>query len=408
MLIAGEASGDELGAGLARALREELTDRQTVYSQEAQPLLTGLEPRLFGAGGPRMKAAGVDIAFDLTRHSVTGITDVLREYVTFRRLFNQLLELAVNRQPDVVVGIDYGGFNLRFARAIRRRMRRRDSIFNNWNPRLVQFVSPQVWASRAGRAHQMAADHDLLLSIFPFEKAWYARRVPKLRVEFVGHPMVDRMQEWKRAGTRSGGPSRVVLLPGSRARELSRHMPVMLEAFRKMQIQMPDLRGWMVLPTETAAAEARSAGVPGNLTIQAGDLETALADADVAIAKTGTVTLECAFLGVPAVTMYKASWRDYQLARRLVTVKALAMPNLLANEMLFPEFIQDAATPDNLAAAALDLLRNPDRRREIQSRLETIVASLGPPGAAIRAAHAIANLVSEPRRELPASSDPLP
>ena len=137
-----------------------------------------------------MAAAGVELAFDLTQHSVIGFSDVLKNYFKFRRLFNQLLALAIERKPDVVIGVDFGGFNLRFGHAIKQYVR--DNPFSKWNPKIVQFVSPQVWASRPGRADLLAADYDLLLSIFPFEKDWYAKRVPKLRVEFVGHPMIGR------------------------------------------------------------------------------------------------------------------------------------------------------------------------------------------------------------------------
>jgi lipid-A-disaccharide synthase len=192
MVIAGEASGDTLAAELVAALRTEVVAAESQATDDVQPLHTALEPRFFGAGGPRMAAAGVELAFDMTRHAVTGISDVLKHYFKFRRLFNQLLELAIERQPDAIIGVDYGGFNLRFGHAIKQFVREHSGMFQGWNPKIVQFVSPQVWASREGRAYQMARDYDLLLSIFPFEKEWYATRVPKLRVEFVGHPMVDR------------------------------------------------------------------------------------------------------------------------------------------------------------------------------------------------------------------------
>ena len=174
MLIAGEASGDLLAAELVSALRD-------AHRRDS---------KFFGAGGPKMAAAGVKLAFDLTQHSVIGISDVLKDYFKFRRLFNQLLKLAIERKPDVIIGVDFGGFNLRFGHAIKQYVR--NNPFSKWNPKIVQFVSPQVWASRPGRANLLAADYDLLLSIFPFEKDWYAQRVPKLRVEFVGHPMVGR------------------------------------------------------------------------------------------------------------------------------------------------------------------------------------------------------------------------
>ena len=179
MLIAGEASGDTLAAELVSAL--------LAASKRSED---GRVRQFFGAGGPEMAAARVELAFDLTQHSVIGIADAAKNYFKFRRLFNQLLALAIERKPDAIIGVDFGGFNLRFGHAIKQFVR--DNPFANWNPKIIQFVSPQVWASRPGRAHRLAADYDLVLSIFPFEKDWYARRVPKLRVEFVGHPMVGR------------------------------------------------------------------------------------------------------------------------------------------------------------------------------------------------------------------------
>ena len=197
MLIAGDPSGDMLAAELVGALREKAVAGSEDVSADVQPLQTALSPRFFGAGGAKMVAAGVEQIFDLTQHSVIGFAEVLKNLGKFKRLFNQLLRVALERQPDVIIGVDYGGFNLRFAKAIKAHVRANRGVFNNWNPKIVQFVSPQVWASRAGRAYTLAENHDLLLSIFPFEKSWYARRVPKLRVEFVGHPMVGRIKNEK-------------------------------------------------------------------------------------------------------------------------------------------------------------------------------------------------------------------
>ena len=149
-----------------------------------------------------MAAAGVDLAFDMTAHSVVGLSEVLKNYFKFRRLFHQLFQLALERQPDAIICVDFSGFNRRFAHAIRQYTRAHADWFHDWNPKLIQYVSPQVWASREGRAYQMARDYDLVLSIFPFEKDWYAKRVPQLPVEFVGHPIVDRYGEGRRARTR--------------------------------------------------------------------------------------------------------------------------------------------------------------------------------------------------------------
>ena len=391
MLIAGEASGDLLAAELVSAL--------LAASKRSED---GRVPQFFGAGGARMAAAGVDLAFDMTQHSVIGISDVLKNYFKFRRLFNQLLALAIERKPDVVIGVDYGGFNLRFGHAIKEYVR--NNPFSKWNPKIVQFVSPQVWASRPGRANLLEADYDLLLSIFPFEKDWYAQRVPKLRVEFVGHPMVERFNSEGRVprapisdelGTRRARPSEILLLPGSRPAELRRHLPVMLGALELIHEKLPSSRVKMVLPNEALKKIAdRLFAFPESVEIQVGNLPQALAQADVAIASTGTVTMECAFFGVPTVTLYKTSWLTYQIGKRIVTVKSLTMPNLLANEEVFPEFVQNAATPESISHAALELLQNEPLRIQIKKQLVEIVSQLGGPGASQRAAVAILNLLS--------------
>jgi len=395
MLIAGEASGDMLGAELVNSLRAELTAADISYTPDSQPLHTGLEPRFFGAGGPRMAAAGVELAFNMTEHSIIGIPG-LKSYLDGRRRFNALLKLAIERQPDVIVGIDYNYFNLKFARAIRQYASRRSGWFHDWRPKIVKYISPQVWASREGRAHQIANDYDLLLSIFPFEKDWYARRVPKLHVEFVGHPMVERFLGSKIQSSKSqgiAGAPQILLLPGSRTKELQRHLPVMLGALRLIREKIPQSHARVVLPDDALAAQAKSLSVPPEVEIQIGNLPEALAAADLAIASTGTVTMECAFFGVPTVTLYKTSWLTYELGKRIVKVKSLTMPNLLADEEVFPEFIQNDATPENISRAALELLPSESRRESIKTKLIGIVSSLGGPGASQRAARAIRSLM---------------
>jgi lipid-A-disaccharide synthase len=391
MLIAGDPSGDMLAAELVTALREKVLARSEHVSADVQPLQTALAPRFFGAGGPKMAAAGVEQIFDLTQHSVIGFAEVLKNLGKFKRLFKQLLQVALERQPDVIIGVDYGGFNLRFAKAIKKHVRANRSAFNNWNPKIVQFVSPQVWASRAGRAYTLAENHDLLLSIFPFEKEWYARRVPRLRVEFVGHPMIGRMRNAE-CGMRNNEQPCVVLLPGSRADEIRRHLPVVAGAFELLRKQIPNLRGKMILSNQELADAMSGSSLPASLEIQIGGLTDALAQADLAITKSGTVTMECALHGVPAVVFYKTSWPTYFIGRQIVTVKYLAMPNLIADEPIYPEFVQQAATPENIAAAGLELLRNENRRAAVREKLAGVIASLGKPGATTRAAEAILSL----------------
>jgi len=416
MLIAGEASGDLLAAELVHELRSEMASAAPVFAADHLPLQTSLEPRFFGAGGPLMAKAGIELAFDMTEHSVIGLSEVLRNYLKFRRLFLQLYRLALERQPDAIICVDFSGFNRRFAHAIKKHVLSRLDWFHDWNPRIIQYVSPQVWASRGERTYQIAKDYDLVLSIFPFEKDWYARRVRGLRVEFVGHPMLDRyaslpvkppsqsntaappslvdfVGNFVASRTKTAARPTLVLLPGSRPAELARHVPVMLGALSELETSIPGLRSRMVLPSETLARQAKSFPAPGSLQVQAGGLPAALSEADMAIASTGTVTMECAYFGVPTVALYKTSWSTYQIAKRLVKVRYLAMPNLLANEEVYPEFIQDAATAENIVKAALELLQDDARRARIKGKLAEIIAALGGLGASRRAAKAIWSLL---------------
>lgn len=379
MIIAGESSGDLLAAELVVELRTKSPG--AVF---------------FGAGGGKMAAAGVDVIHDMARLGVVGITDIVKNIFELRQLKERLLAEAIKRKPDVVIGVDYGGFNLRFGHAVKQYLR--DNPFVDWKPKVVQFISPQVWASRPKRADRMAPDYDLLLSIFPFEKEWYAQRVPQLRVEFVGHPMVDRftndelrMTNGPRATTSvTNHEPRILLLPGSRRSELKQHLPAMLGAVKLIREKFPELKASMVVPSETTARLARSLGA--DMEIQTGNIPAALAAADVAMAKTGTVTMECAFFRVPTVTFYKGSWINYQIARHYITVKTFTMANLLAGEEVYPEFLQQALTAENLARATLELLQSEPRRARMKAQLDQVIASLGEPGATRRAAAAILNL----------------
>ena len=381
LMIAGEASGDTLGAELIEAT-------------QAEP--GGDLIDFIGAGGPKMAAAGQQAELDLTQHAVVGIWEVLKNYGKFRRLFRQLLALATRREPDAIVLIDYPGFNLRFAGAIRNYQTSGGGAFRDWQPKIICYVSPQLWAWREGRVHSIARDIDLMLSIFPFEKEWYAERVPKFPVEFIGHPLVDRFPLAKPDGKSvpldpdlfTAQPT-VLLLPGSRRREIDKHLPVMLEAAVIFSEKIKaHLR--IVLPSDEMLELARQHIPTGiKIDLQVGGLAKALGQASLAIASSGTITMECAWFRVPTVVLYKTSPLTHALVRRLVKVPYLAMPNLLAGEELFPEFIQSAANADNLAEASLRLLRDRSERTRILDGLELVAAQLGESGAAARAARAL-------------------
>lgn len=388
MFIAGEPSGDLLAAELVRELAGELAAR-------GQPA-----PRFFGAGGPEMAAAGVDLSLDLTHFAIIGLADVLRNLWRLRRILERLLDLAGERRPDVVVCVDYGGFNRRFAGALRRRLPA------DRQPRLVQYVSPQVWASRPGRARTLARDLDLLISILPFEKAWYAERFPGLRVEFVGHPIIDR--HVAAAGEQplpEAQPARIVLLPGSRRSEVQRHWPLMIEAARLIKPATP--ASWVaVFPNDAMRAVALRADPASDLGLHTsiGNLGTHLAGATLALAATGTVTLECALWGVPTIAVYCASWSTAFIVRRIIRVRHLAMPNLLADATVMPELLQGGATRKTIAGEANRLLRDPRERERTREQLREVIHRLGPPGAARRAAQAVLSAATPGRWSARASA----
>ncbi len=398
MWIAGEPSGDVLAAELAPELKRAICKRLTDNSPFFQPLFTPLEPQFFGAGGSKMKSAGIEINYELVRHSAIGPVDALKNIKFYKTIFDGLLRLAFSRLPDLIICVDFSGFNLRFAEALRKEIKRRRGAFFEWSPKIIQYVSPQVWASRPWRAKKIAENFDLLLSIFPFEKEWYAKAAPGLRVEFVGHPLVDRYP----APDSTPGESvcqdntskkRILLLPGSRFAELKRHLPVMVEAAQHIRAQLQNVEFLMVLPDEELKNYALGfVGSLDGLLITIGDIQSALTRADVAIASTGTVTLECAYFKLPAVAIYKTSFLTYLIARQLIKIRFLAMPNIIAGEEIFPELIQKNANAENIARKTIEIIQDSNHQK-IKEKLDSVIKSLGQPGAAGRAADIVADLI---------------
>ena len=370
MLMAGEASGDTLAMELIEAMRAEKGELDA-----------------FGAGGIQMKKAGVDVAIDLTEHAVVGIWEAIRNYGKFKRFFNRLLNLAMEKQPDAIICIDNPGFNLRFVRAIRERSSKTD-----WRPKIIYYISPQLWAWHESRVHQIERDVDLLLSIFPFEKEWYSKRAPGLPVEFVGHPLCDRYPDMDfRDPQEISKPPKLLLLPGSRAKEVGRHLGVMVDAAKRV-----NATPLIVLPNNSLVAQAKL-HVPeiSDWDIRVGGLPEALAGSDLAIASSGTVTLECAWFRVPTVVLYKTSWITYFLGKLFLKVNHIAMPNLLAGCEVFPEYIQRDASAENLAREADRFIHDSTRREQLHSQLGKIADSLGGKGAAGRASKAVWRLVND-------------
>ena len=365
LMVAGEASGDTHGAELIKALRQ-------------------MHPRvrIIGVGGPRMAAAGQEQLFDLAAHAVLGLAEVLKHYFKFRSFFHRVLNLARRERPDAVILIDYPGFNLRLAAKLRREVP---------GSRTIYYISPQVWAWKAGRVEAMKRDIDLLLAILPFERAWFAQKAPKLNVQWVGHPMLDRI---RKVEDTEPNPHCIALLPGSRKTEAEAHLPVLWEAARLMGAQKPGLKFVLLSPNEEIQKYSLEiiAKLPApNFAFEynIGYAVSHLSRCALAIVASGTASLECALVGIPQLVVYQVHPLTYAVGKRLVKVNHLSMVNVLANEEVVPELLQDRFRPVHVANEALGLLLNKERRETMKRRVAQVVSTLGEPGASQRAAEAI-------------------
>ncbi|PYK14911.1 MAG: lipid-A-disaccharide synthase [Verrucomicrobia bacterium] len=365
--VAGEVSADNHGAALMRCLR-------------------GLDNRLqfVGRGGPQMREiAGEQFKNWTGEAAVLGLWEVLRKYGYFREQFHETLREIRESKPDAVVLIDYPGFNLRLARALRRQAPRQ---------KIIYYISPQVWAWDHGRIKRMAHFIDLVLCIFPFETDLYNQ--VGLRALFVGHPMIERLQDRKIDTQRD--PNLIGLFPGSRSREVRKIFPVMLETVRELRKHNRNLRFEVAAASEQLALEM-SPAVAGLDQSQDGEAiqikvdETAviMQRAWAGIVASGSATLEAAYFRLPFVLIYKVMWPTYLAARLVVNVKYLGMPNLLADKEVVPEFIQYRAKPRAVVEAVQPLIENANARERMISEFDSIIGRLGETGASERAARAI-------------------
>lgn len=394
MWIAGEASGDVLATELAIELRKKILEATSDTSPFYQPLFAPLEPYFFGAGGEKMRSNGINVLIDFTKNSAIGPHEAIKNLKFYKHAFNKLLEIAFEETPDAIICVDFSGFNLRFISELRNQIRKRKREFFKFNPLVVQYISPQVWASRPWRAKKIAENFDLLLSIFPFEKDWYKKHAPQLRVEFVGHPLLDRYKLNNQSRKDDAGKVRIVLLPGSRVAELKHHIPVMVQAAKIIREKLSNTYFSMVLPDECLKELAlQLIGNELKIEVGLGNLAEELSQANFAVASTGTVTMECAYFRIPAVAIYKTSPLTYFIGKRLVNVRFLAMPNIIADEEIYPELIQTALTPANIAETVLKILNDKARIDEIKSKLDSVIKKLGEPGSPKRSAEIITQLL---------------
>jgi lipid-A-disaccharide synthase len=363
LVVAGESSGDQRAARLI----EQLLRRRP----EIEP---------FGMGGDEMRRLGVEMLVDSQSISVVGIVEALRILPRARAAFRRLLAEVDRRGCDRAVLVDFPEFNLRLAKALRRR-----------GVRVLYYVSPQVWAWRRRRVRLIRRVVDRMLVLFPFEVDFY--RDHGIAAECVGHPLVDEVPELPQAWEREDcAPPlyRLAILPGSRRSEVEALLPVQLAAATVIAARVPaEVRVILAPGLERSLLERHleAASVPA--TIVSDNRHVEIAGSHLVLCASGTATLETGLLGTPMVVVYRMTAWTYRVARRLVRLPYISLVNLVLQEGVVPELIQDDATPERIAATGLELLLETERRVTMQTKLAALRARLGESGASARAAAAV-------------------
>jgi lipid-A-disaccharide synthase len=372
LLSAGEASGDMYAARLAAALKKRA------------------DVAIFGMGGPRMRAAGVETVTDYSEVSVVGITEILSHLPSLVRAMRRLVAEAERRKPAFAILTDFPGFHLRLARKLKGR-----GIPN------IYYICPQFWAWRPWRVRVVRRRFAQALCIFPFEDKFYGNAgVP---VKFIGHPLVgavhtsiDRKSFCHQQQLDLDQPL-VAVLPGSRTAELRQHLPVLREACLRIHRDTPTQFVIAAAPGSEAAALREGWAPELTLRVVEGATYDALGAANAAIVSSGTATVEAALLDVPMVVVYRVTPLTALLAKPLVRTPFFSMVNLIAERCVVPELIQNDFTPDRVSSEVLRMLREPVARDALRAGLAEVRQRLGPPGAIERAAEAIIELVGSVR-----------
>jgi len=366
LLVAGEASGDLHGGHLVQALRRRCPAAQVV-----------------GVGGARLRAAGMEVLVDVNQLSAAGLVEIAASIPRHWRVMRQLKRQMDRHRPDVVVLVDYPGFNQFVAQEAHCR-----------GIPVFFYIAPQVWAWGQGRARRMAGFIDRLAVIFPFEEVLFnAHGRPFAR--YVGHPLLDglevsadRAQTRRRHGFSEAQPL-LVVMPGSRRSEVRLLLPDLLQAAALLKAD-----GWQVAllqaPTLHRAFLEQVAGGPLPLPLISGDTYNLLAAADAGLIASGTATLEAALLGCPPVIVYRFSWFTYLLAKWVIGRRTMGLPNVVLGRRLFPELLQREVTPAALVRAAVELQA---RRPQLEAAFTELRSKMGPAGASERAADLVLELL---------------
>ncbi|MFI3157726.1 MAG: lipid-A-disaccharide synthase [Methylococcaceae bacterium] len=372
LFSAGESSGDQHAANMFLELRKQ------------QPDIKGI-----GMGGAKMAQAGVDIRYDSANIAVIGVVEVIKHYAEIRRALKLMQQLVAAERPDLLVCVDYKEFNFKLAHYAKQQ-----------GIKVLFYVSPQVWAWRPGRVKAYGKVIDMMAVIFPFETAYYdAEKVP---VRYVGHPSVDKVhaqyskdEDLSRFGLDKNQPI-VGLLPGSRANEIKRMLPVMLAAAEKVQAGLPGCR--FILPQADSISDAlleqyisRS---PLAVTIIKNQPYDVIQCCDAVMTASGTATLEIALLTVPMVIAYKLSSLTYCLGRWLVNTPFIGLPNIVSGKSIIKELIQHDATAEKLSAEVMRILTDKSYADEMRKNLNLVKQQLGQGGGSKNMAQLVLEMLS--------------
>ena len=355
VIVAGEESGDAHAASFVRQLKDK------------HPHL-----EVSGIGGQHMKNAGVHLLSDLAKHGVTGLSEVLKHFRSIKKAFNDIKKHLTENKPDLLVLVDYPGFNLRLAKFAKKTL----------GIRILYYVSPQIWAWKAGRIHLIRECVDRMAVILPFETQIYKNaQVP---VTFVGHPLVEKLKNYddipglKRELNLPLDKRIIALLPGSRTNEIDKLMPVLKETAVQLHSQCNDLH--FVIPVagtlnpETINAYLKN--TPISYTLISSQAVEAMSCSSFVIVASGTASLECALLEKPMCIIYKGSFLTYLVASMVINVKYLGLCNLLENKMIVPELLQYDCVPSELSPLILKFLNDKELSLSMENRLRQLKKSL--------------------------------
>lgn len=376
MVSAGEASGDAHAAHAVEALQQ-----------------LGVAANCFGMGAGQLQSVGTELIVDCRDLAVIGIVDVLINYPRFMKRLALLRSTLRQRKPDVLLLVDYPDFNLKLAETAR-----------ELGIPVLFYISPKVWAWRAGRVKRISKLVNHMAVLFPFEVGIYEKAgVP---VTYVGNPVVaDAVSPFSISEARSHfqlatDQPVVSLLPGSRTGEINRNLPAMLATARIIASRRPDCQFLLpVAPTLEKAFITDSIGNdgPNNLSVVTGDSRHAMRAADVALVASGTATLETALIGTPMVVMYIINKLNYAIMSRLISIPDISLVNIVAGRRIVPEYVQHEATPEAMARDVLSLMQDDKRRQITLADLEELKISMGDSGASERVARLILELASDKR-----------